>query len=179
MLSRNKPGTCQGGSILVGVSDKRPRQHLRLAAHLYTRISSLHPEEEGRYVQLRKEWAGRLHSRFFLFFQAQGLLATVLSLPFLLACIDPRPTLGPFEITAAALLIVSLAGEAMADRQLARFKADPASRGRTCRTGLWRYSRHPNYFFEVAGLGGVLRLRLALALGLGDGLLPAAHAVLP
>jgi steroid 5-alpha reductase family enzyme len=121
---------------------------LRLAGHLYARISSLHPEEEGRYVQLRREWTAHLRARFFAFFQLQGVLAGVLSAPFLLACLDARPTLGPFEITGAALFVVALAGEAAADRQLAAFKADPGSRGRTCRTGLWRYSRHPNYFFE-------------------------------
>jgi steroid 5-alpha reductase family enzyme len=121
---------------------------LRLAAHLYVRISSLHPREEGRYVQLRRDWAAHLHARFFLFFQAQGLLAALLSLPFLLACVDRRPGLGPFEIAGAALLVVALAGESVADRQLATFKADPGNRGRTCRTGLWRASRHPNYFFE-------------------------------
>lgn len=44
--------------------------------------------------------------------------------------------------------MVALAGEALADRQLAAFKADPGSRGRACRAGLWRYSRHPNYFLE-------------------------------
>jgi steroid 5-alpha reductase family enzyme len=51
---------------------------------------------------------------------------------------------------AAALFIGALAvvGESIADGQLARFRADPANRGRTCREGLWRYSRHPNYFFE-------------------------------
>jgi steroid 5-alpha reductase family enzyme len=121
---------------------------LRLAGHLCLRISSLHPLEEGRYVQLRRHWAAHLHARFFLFFQAQGLLAALLSVPLLLACVDRRPGLGPFEIAGAALLVVALAGEAIADRQLAAFKADPGSRGRTCRTGLWRTSRHPNYFFE-------------------------------
>ena len=121
---------------------------LRLAWHLYGRIASLHPVEEGRYVQLRRDWAAHLNRRFFLFFQAQGLLAALLSLPFLLACVDRRPALGPFEIAGAALLVVALASEAVADAQLAAFKADPRSRDRTCRAGLWRYSRHPNYFFE-------------------------------
>jgi steroid 5-alpha reductase family enzyme len=121
---------------------------LRLAGHLYARVSSLHPEEEGRYVQLRHEWAAHLNARFFRFFQLQGLVAALLSVPFLLACADRRPAFGPFEIAGAALFVVALAGEAVADRQLAAFKADPRSRGRTCRAGLWRYSRHPNYFFE-------------------------------
>lgn len=121
---------------------------LRLAWHLYGRIATLHPVEEGRYVQLRRDWAVHLNHRFFLFFQAQGLLAALLSLPFLLACLDRRPALGPFEIVGAALFVVALAGEAVADAQLAAFKKDLRNRGRTCRAGLWRYSRHPNYFFE-------------------------------
>lgn len=120
---------------------------VRLAGHLYRRISSLHPEEEGRYVRLREEWARNLNRRFFLFFQAQGVLAALLSVPFLLASADRQP-LGPFEIAGAALFVVAIVGEAMADRQLAAFKSDPGRRGRTCRAGLWRYSRHPNYFFE-------------------------------
>ena len=121
---------------------------LRLAGHLYARIAALHPEEEGRYVRLRQEWAANLHRRFFLFFQAQGLLAALLSVPFVLASADRRAPLGPFEIVGAALFAIALAGEAVADRQLMAFKHHPANRGRTCRTGLWRYSRHPNYFFE-------------------------------
>ena len=121
---------------------------LRLAGHLYRRIAALHPEEEGRYVQLRQEWAANLRTRFFLFFQVQGLLAALLSVPFLLSCTDRRPALGPFEVAGAALFIIALVGEAVADRQLAAFKADPRTRGRTCQAGLWRYSRHPNYFFE-------------------------------
>ena len=121
---------------------------LRLAAHLYLRIAALHPEEEGRYVQLRRDWASNLNPRFFWFFQAQGLLATLLSVPFLLACVDSRPALGPFELAGTALFAIALCGESIADRQLASWKADPANRGRTCRSGLWRYSRHPNYFFE-------------------------------
>jgi steroid 5-alpha reductase family enzyme len=49
---------------------------------------------------------------------------------------------------AIAVFALSIIGEAIADRQLARFRSDPANRGEVCRVGLWRYSRHPNYFFE-------------------------------
>ena len=49
---------------------------------------------------------------------------------------------------AATVWLVSVGGESLADAQLARFRANPANRGKTCRSGLWRYSRHPNYFFE-------------------------------
>jgi steroid 5-alpha reductase family enzyme len=121
---------------------------LRLAGHLCRRVFSLHPEEEGRYVRLRLEWADDVNARFFRFFLLQGLVAAILSVPFLLASVDPRPAIGPLEIAGVVLFLAALAGEVLADRQLAAFKADPASRGRTCRAGLWRYSRHPNYFFE-------------------------------
>jgi steroid 5-alpha reductase family enzyme len=121
---------------------------LRLAAHLAVRIAALHPQEEGRYVQLRREWASHLDTRFFAFFEAQGLLAALLSVPFLLTAVDPRAHLGPFEIAGVVVFVVALAGEATADRQLAAWKADARNHGRTCRRGLWRYSRHPNYFFE-------------------------------
>ena len=121
---------------------------LRLAAHLTTRIAALYPEEEGRYLELRRAWAGQENVRFLGFFVAQGLSNAALSVPFLLACADIRQPLGGYELAGSLLFVVALAGEAGADRQLASFKADRANRGRTCRSGLWRYSRHPNYFFE-------------------------------
>jgi steroid 5-alpha reductase family enzyme len=121
---------------------------LRLAFHLYRRISRLHPVEEGRYVQLRKEWAGKLKSSFFWFFQFQGLLNTFLSLPFLLACQNRDPKFSILEFTGVALWLVALIGEVIADRQLAEFKKKPQNKGQVCQEGLWHYSRHPNYFFE-------------------------------
>jgi steroid 5-alpha reductase family enzyme len=121
---------------------------LRLAVYLYRRVMGHHPVEDGRYVQLRRDWGARAGVKFLVFFQVQGLLVVVLSLPFLLACLNPAPAIHPLEWAAAALWAVAVAGEALADRQLERFKRDPAARGRVCRVGLWRYSRHPNYFFE-------------------------------
>ena len=59
--------------------------------------------------------------------------------------------------------LVAVGGEALADRQLSAHKADPANRGKTCRKGLWRYSRHPNYFFEFVHWFAYL----ALAVGAG------------
>ena len=53
-----------------------------------------------------------------------------------------------YAASALAIWTVAVGGEALADRQLARWRADPAHRGRTCRAGLWAWSRHPNYFFE-------------------------------
>ena len=119
----------------------------RLAFYLlFTRILG-HPEE-GRYVELRQSWKTRLPFKFFIFFQAQALLDVFLSLPFLLAALDPRPALGWNEFAAIGVWAVAFIGETVADAQLSAFKSSPANKGKTCRAGLWKYSRHPNYFFE-------------------------------
>lgn len=119
----------------------------RLATYLlFARVIG-HPEE-GRYVELRKDWKTNLPLRFFFFFEFQALLDVVLSLPFLLACLDARAPLGATEKIGGAIWIVGILGEALADAQLNRFKKYPANKGKLCQAGLWNYSRHPNYFFE-------------------------------
>lgn len=117
----------------------------RLAMHLLVRVLNEH--EDGRYQFLRGYWRGH-QGKFFLFFQFQAFLTALFSLPFLAAAQNPAMRITPLMMAAIIVWIVSIAGEALSDRQLAEFRAEPAHRGRTCRAGLWRYSRHPNYFFE-------------------------------
>jgi steroid 5-alpha reductase family enzyme len=120
---------------------------LRLAIYLlFARVIG-HPEE-GRYRQLRRQWGGNLPLKFLLFFEFQALLCVLLSTPFLLAAIDRRPHLSAFEYAGAVLWLVAWTGEFVADSQLQSFKSNPANRGAVCTVGLWKYSRHPNYFFE-------------------------------
>ncbi len=119
---------------------------LRLAWHLIADRIVGKPED-GRYRTLRARWGDRAQARFFVFFQAQAVLDVVLSLPFLLA-MQGSVALGAAGVAGVAVWVVAVLGEALADAQLARFRADPANRGTTCRTGLWRVARHPNYFFE-------------------------------
>ena len=120
---------------------------LRLAGFLlFTRVIG-HPEE-GRYVQLRRDWGGNMALKFLAFFEFQALLCLLLSAPFLLATLNPEPSLSLFEYAGAALWLVAWIGESLADAQLQSFKSSPANRGTVCQVGLWRYSRHPNYFFE-------------------------------
>jgi steroid 5-alpha reductase family enzyme len=121
---------------------------LRLGTHLYVRVMGHHPVEDGRYLALRQRWAANFTPEMFKFFQMQAVSVVLLGAAFLVASINPRPTLHPLEIAGMLLWLIALTGEALADRQLAAFKHDPANRGRVCETGLWRYSRHPNYFFE-------------------------------
>jgi steroid 5-alpha reductase family enzyme len=121
---------------------------LRLGFYLYRRVMGHHPVEDARYQQLRREWGERLGPKMFRFFQLQALLLAGLSVPFLLAARNPAVGFHWLEWTGLALWVIALGGETLADAQLAAFKRDPANRGRVCATGLWRYSRHPNYFFE-------------------------------
>lgn len=118
---------------------------LRLAVHLWQRVR--HEPEDGRYRYLRTHWNNH-QGKFYLFFAGQALLVVLFALPFAAVSRSPVATFWPWIALALAIGAVSVVGEGVADRQLARFRANPANRGRTCREGLWRYSRHPNYFFE-------------------------------
>ena len=125
---------------------------LRLGGHLFVRVKSHHPVEDVRYAKLRQEWGARTDRKMFGFFLLQGALQVVLSLPWLLVVLDTTParqfSLGPLAWLGAAIWLVGLVGESIADRQLAQFRADPANQGKVCQAGLWNFSRHPNYFFE-------------------------------
>ena len=126
---------------------------LRLGSHLLVRVSKHHPHEDVRYAKLRAEWGGATDKKMFWFFQLQGALQVVLSLPIFLVHLDISGTLEFFGIgltgcLGIALWTTGLLGESLADRQLARFRADAANKGQVCQAGLWNYSRHPNYFFE-------------------------------
>ncbi len=121
---------------------------LRLGTHLLLRVARLHPEEDSRYDALRRSWVYGFDLKMAGFFLLQALSVAALSVPFFLACRNPAPGLRPLELAGAALWLVALSGEALADAQLAAFKRDPAHRGQVCTAGLWRLSRHPNYFFE-------------------------------
>jgi len=121
---------------------------IRLGTHLYQRVMGHHPEEDARYREMRVRWAANFNWEMFKFYQFQALSLVLLSLPFALVCINPTPGLHPLELAGATLWFIALCGETFADAQLAAFKRNPENRGKVCAVGLWRYSRHPNYFFE-------------------------------
>ena len=121
---------------------------LRLGVYLYVRVRSHHPQEDRRYARLRADWGAQVQRKMFGFFQLQAALLVLLSAPWLLICLNRQARLQPLEWAACLLWLAAIAGEALADAQLQRFKADPGNRGAVCQRGLWHYSRHPNYFFE-------------------------------
>jgi steroid 5-alpha reductase family enzyme len=117
----------------------------RLAWHLVSDRVLGRPED-GRYRAMREHWGARAPLFFFLFYQGQAIVATVFSVP-ILAAMRGGP-LDDWATAGAIVWLLAVGGETLADAQLARFRADPANKGRSCRAGLWRLSRHPNYFFE-------------------------------
>lgn len=118
---------------------------LRLFLSLYKRVS--HEPEDGRYQALRAAWNGS-PAKLFVFFQGQAVIVALFSLPFIAAANNASLGFSPWFMLAVAVFAVSVYGETLADSQLAAFRGDPGNRGKTCRVGLWAWSRHPNYFFE-------------------------------
>lgn len=123
---------------------------LRLGLHLALRTAAAE-HEDARYAGFRRDWGSRFEPMLFGFLMIQALAAMGLTLSVLVAARNPAPALSPLDGLGAALLAIAIGGEAIADAQLARFKADPKNRGRICEIGLWAWSRHPNYFFEWLG----------------------------
>ena len=120
----------------------------RLALHLLRdRIIKGKPEDK-RYETIRKNWGGNIEFKFFLFFQLQAVCIVAFSIPFYIAATNPASSLSGLEIAATGIWFIAVLGESVADFQLKKFKDSPANSGRVCETGLWHYSRHPNYFFE-------------------------------
>jgi len=120
---------------------------LRLALHIGARWRRK-KEEDRRYQAMRTTWGGRFPLvSLFTVFLLQGALLWVVSLPLQAgASLGATRPLGSQDLAGMLLFAVGLGFEAVGDAQLARFLRDPASRGRVMETGLWRYTRHPNYF---------------------------------
>jgi steroid 5-alpha reductase family enzyme len=120
-----------------------------LGIYLLIRVGSHLKEEEGRYKQLRQEWAPHSNLKFFVFFQMQAVSNIFLAIPFFLIGLNTASPLGLIEEIGAGMLFLSIIGEGLSDWQLKHFKKDPSNKGKVCQYGLWNYSRHPNYFFQL------------------------------
>lgn len=126
---------------------------VRLAGHLARRLAA--DRDDGRYAAMRAALGPRHMLAMGPFFLAQGLMAVALALPWWAVASNAEAAWQPIEAFGIAAWLIGFAGAALADHQLARWRRDPNHRGRTCRAGLWAWSRHPNYFFEWLGWCGV------------------------
>jgi steroid 5-alpha reductase family enzyme len=119
---------------------------LRLGSHIAIRTAEI--TDDPRYAAFAKEWGVNSARRMFVFLQNQALGSIPLVFAIFVAARFPVDALRWQDGLGALILFTGIAGEALADAQLKRFRADPANKGRVCDAGLWRWSRHPNYFFE-------------------------------
>jgi steroid 5-alpha reductase family enzyme len=134
----------RGGTTALFVAVLAGTWGLRLAWYLWWHRVRKEEHEDGRYAAMRETWGERAQVGFFVTYQVQAGLAVLFSLP----AWGVLESGASMNWIAAAIWVVSLAGEALSDEQLAKWRSDPANRGKTCRNGLWKFSRHPNYFFE-------------------------------
>jgi len=148
----------------------------RLARHLVARLAR--EGEDSRYRRLRDQLGAGYQRWLLVFFLAQALIATVLAGSLVPLVEAPVEGWRLADALGLAVWLGAVVGEGVADRQLARWKADPDRSGRTCRAGLWRYSRHPNYFFEWLHWVGYACMALGLAWGWVAWLAPLLMLVL-
>ncbi len=119
---------------------------VRLGLHLGRRARSR--ADDPRYAALIRDWGEEAPRRMFWFLQYQAWAGIPPALTIMLTALDPKPLWRWQDVLAVSVMIVCLVGEAIADHQLQRFRRDAGDPARVCDTGLWRFSRHPNYFFE-------------------------------
>jgi len=119
---------------------------LRLGLHIAVRSAAI--SDDPRYASFAMEWGLNAPRRMFIFLQNQALGSMPLVFAIFVAARFPDDALRWQDGVGALILFVGIGGEALADFQLKRFRAQPTSKGRVCDAGLWRWSRHPNYFFE-------------------------------
>lgn len=138
---------------------------LRLSVHIYHRRRGR--PEDHRYVAMKAKWRGHeLVNAFVQVFIAQAALALVIMLPVIIVNSTTLTKLNTLDFLGIAVWLVGFGFEAVGDYQLSRFLANSANRGKLMSIGLWRYTRHPNYFGEVTLWWGIFLLALSVPYGL-------------
>jgi len=140
---------------------------LRLSVHIFLRNRGR--SDDHRYQDLHKKW--RHHptlNTYFNIFILQGFLGLLISVPIILTNFDLSPTasaLTPTDIIGYLIWLFGFAFETIADWQLSKFKKNSTHKGKIITTGLWRYSRHPNYFGEALLWWGIFLISTNTPLG--------------
>ncbi|MDP7040538.1 MAG: DUF1295 domain-containing protein [Myxococcota bacterium] len=134
---------------------------------LYLTKRNWNKGEDSRYVEIRKN-QGRYFPLLSLFtvFGLQALLCTIIALPLQIGISQTSPaSLTPLDLLGLAAWTLGFLFEAIGDMQLAHFKANPANQGKVLHSGLWRYTRHPNYFGDALLWWGFALMALSVENG--------------
>ncbi len=137
---------------------------LRLSTHIGLR--SRGKAEDFRYRKWREEWGKTFSIRSFLqVYVLQGFFMLIIGLPILIAAMAKDRSINVFTILGLVMWLIGFAFEAIGDFQLSVFMKHKKNKGDVMQTGLWRYTRHPNYFGEVLLWWGVFIIILPLKNG--------------
>lgn len=137
---------------------------LRLAVRIYRRNHG--KGEDFRYQKWREEWGKHWIIRsYFQVFMLQGLFMWLISFPLIIINSNSIHSLGWVDYLGICVWLTGFIFEAVGDAQLDRFLRNPNNRGRILDSGLWRYSRHPNYFGEVLQWWGIFVIALSVPNG--------------
>ncbi len=138
---------------------------LRLFYHIFRR--NWGKPEDFRYAKWRREWGKWVVPRaFFQVFMLQAVIQLVIAWPIILVNTAENISLGIWAVLGIVVWVIGYFFEVVGDKQLADFKKNPANKGKIIRGGLWRYTRHPNYFGEAVMWWGIFLLALPVPLGL-------------
>lgn len=121
---------------------------VRLTVYIFQRYIK-REGEDPRYKRMRENWGGSSNFLFLMIYIFQGALINIISLPFLLVGLGSNDQWSLWELWGIVIWLIGILGESLADSQMAAFNSEPANKGKVCQRGLWRFSRHPNYFFEA------------------------------
>lgn len=120
----------------------------RLAGYLFYRIMKI--KTDKRFDGIRENFFA-----FLKFWLVQAVAIFIILLPTLIVLLKPELELVPLSLLGLAISVFGIVYESIADQQKFKFKSDPQNAGKVMRTGLWKYSRHPNYFGEILMWVGV------------------------
>lgn len=136
----------------------------RLASHIY--IRNLKKEEDSRYAAWRKEWKNFYIRSFLQVFVLQSVLLLIIAIPSIYINISRQFELNVFMYLGLLVWLVGYYFEVTGDRELAEFIKDPSNKGKIMDKGLWKYTRHPNYFGEVVMWWGIFLFGITLPYGI-------------
>lgn len=138
---------------------------LRLAYTIFVRFKNA-KREDPRYTELKKKWPGSLYlNAYGRIFATQGLLAVVVSLSVIVINLSEVTDIGSYALIGALIWLIGFYFEAVGDAQLKNHLADPENHGKLMTSGLWRYTRHPNYFGEATQWWGIWVIALSVPYG--------------
>lgn len=137
---------------------------LRLAYVIFKRLRA-HPEDK-RYVELRSKWKGSLaFNTYVRIFVVQALLATVISTAVIHTNVSLASSISWLAYAGLAIWLIGFVFETVGDFQLKRFLGDPLNKGKLMTQGIWKYTRHPNYFGEATMWWGIFVIGLSVPYG--------------